>query len=175
MTETILVEEKTLQKKVTQMFGEYSCINMGKTDETTEGMIEWINQFTDVDGQVEQVAQEDVEQLMSTLSFDHSDLWQAIFPLSEQWVQQFKLPLERVHAFIDPYLEEVYQTAFDSYVKKFGATPLTKFLTVQTMAVMTYVAASYFAGQRTFYEPIVQLYEKGHVIIGIKENTLYVS
>lgn len=175
MTETMVVEVENLQKFVTQMFGEHSGSNMGTTDAAVEQMTQWLKQFSNVEGCVECIAREDLEQVVATLSFDQSELWQAIFPLPEQWSQHFATPIEQVHTLIDPYLQEVYQAAFDQYIQLFGATSLTKFMTVQTMALMAYVAASYFANQRAFYEPIVQLYEAGHMIIGIKGNTLYVS
>lgn len=169
------LSKENLQELVQSMFHKDAFSKCGVEDGSVVAMQRWLQTFDVSTAQVKQVSTGELEQTIEILSFEQSDLWKSIFPLPERWAGQIGEELTKLQQSMDPLLQQVYQLAFDALVEKFGATEVTKFLTVQSMAVASYVVASHVAGDEAFSSPVIELYKSGHCIVGIAGDTLFIS
>lgn len=154
-----------------------SLENCGEHDETVKtSLVEWLEQFEVKAVTIQQLSREEIEPAISSLHVEESELWEKLSPLPKQWSLALdENQLERVQKMLDPMMLQVFQETYDVFINHFGTTETTRFLTVQTMIISAFLLTSFAAADETFYAPVVDLYKKGHCMIGISGNKLLFS
>ncbi|MGE7544416.1 hypothetical protein [Sporosarcina newyorkensis] len=163
-----------LAKKLTSFnwFGE-----IGTVDTAVEKHVRQFIEALDVSQyNIKWVAKEDIATTIGELTFENSDVWRALKGIPERYNQLIteKDRTALLESVIDAIPEAVFHPAYAGAFKQVTEDKAISYLVGNAMYISVMACTASLADRPKMFQPLLNIVEKGHTVLGLEGNTIYI-
>lgn len=156
--------------------------------------LDWFSQFGNKDAAVEEqvrqfietlgvsqfevkwVSKEEVPATIGKLTFENSDIWQKLKDIPDQ----FKARIDEkdrnalLESMVDSIPEAVFHPSYSGAFQQMEDEKAIGYLVGNAMYISIMACTAAIAEQTELLEPLLNIVESGHTVLGLAENTIYI-